>query len=72
MCHVHLKGVCILLLLDGLFYVYIYYIQIVNVLFKTNVSLLIICLDDLSIGESGMLKVPYYDCVTVDFPFYGC
>ena len=87
-----------------------------NMLFKASVSLLIFCLDDLSIdvcgvlksptiiallsiypfmsvniyapnieapqytrqiltaikGESGVLKVLYYDCVDVDFPFYGC
>ena len=29
-----------------------------NVSFKTCVSLLIFCLDDLSIGESGVLKSP--------------
>ena len=43
-----------------------------NVWFKACVFLFIFILDDLSIGESGVLKVPYYDCVTVDFPVYGC
>ena len=39
---------------------------------KACVSLLIFCLNDLSIGVSGVLKTPphtYYDYVTVNFPF---
>ena len=35
--------------------------------FKARVSLLIFCLDDLSIDESGGIKVFHYYCVTVDF-----
>ena len=38
-----------------------------NVSFKICVSLLILWVDDLSIGVSGV-KVPYGYCVTVDFP----
>ena len=41
-----------------------------NVSFKTCFSLLIFCFDDLSIGVSGVLKVSYYYCITVNFPFY--
>ena len=40
--------------------------------FKTSVSLLILRLGDLSIDESGVLKVPYYYCVTFVFSFYSC
>ena len=40
-----------------------------NVSFKVCVSLLIICLDDLSIGVNGVLKVPYSYCVTINFSF---
>lgn len=39
--------------------------------FKACVSLLIICLDDLSVDVSGVLKVLCYYRVTVDFSFYG-
>ena len=40
-----------------------------NVLFKTCVSLLIFCLDDLSIDVSVVLnKAPHYYCVTVISP----
>ena len=42
-----------------------------NVSFKTCVSLLIFCFDDLSIGVNGVLKSPTY-CVTVNFSFYVC
>ena len=40
-----------------------------NVSFKTFVSLLVFCFDDLSIGVSGVLNVSYYYCVTVSFSF---
>ena len=42
-----------------------------NVSFKTYVSFLIFCFDDLSIGVSGVL-VSYYYCVTVKFSFSVC
>ena len=37
---------------------------------KANVSLLIFCSDDLSIDVSGVLKSPYYYCITVSFSLY--
>ena len=40
-----------------------------HVSFKTYVSLLVFCFDDLSIGVSGVLKVSYCYCVTVIYPF---
>ena len=40
--------------------------------FKACVSLFIFILDDLSIGESEVLKSPTIIVFTVDFPFYGC
>ena len=42
-----------------------------NVSFKTCVSLLIFCFDDLSISVSGVLKFPTI-IVTVNFSFYVC
>ena len=41
-----------------------------NVSFKTCVSLLICCFDDLPIGVSGLLRVSCYYCVPVRFSFY--
>ena len=43
-----------------------------NVAFKTCVSLLIFCFNDLSIGVSGVLKLFYYYCVIVNFSFHVC
>ena len=51
----YLKRMCILLLLDGMLFIYIKSIWS-NMLFKANVSLLIFCLDDLSIDVSGVLQ----------------
>ena len=71
MFHVHMRRICILLLW-------------VVMLYKSQLSpsglmchlkcvfLLIFCLDDLSVDENGVLKVPHYYCVTVDFSLYGC
>ena len=42
-----------------------------NVSFKTCVSLLIFCFDDLSMCGWGV-KVSNYYCVTVNFSFYVC
>ena len=41
-----------------------------SVSFKTCVSLLIFCFEDLSIGVSKVLKSPTNYCVTVSFSFY--
>ena len=35
-------------------------------LFNITISLLIFCLEDLSIFDSKVLKVPYYNCVSVN------
>ena len=43
-----------------------------NVSFKTCVSLLIFCFDDLSIDVSGGVKFSYYYFVTINFSFYVC
>ena len=40
-----------------------------NVSFKTNVSLLIFCFDDLSIGVSGVLKSPTISVLLSISPF---
>lgn len=48
----------ILLLLDGMFYIYLLIPSGLNVSFHANVSLLIFCLDDISIQVSGVLKFP--------------
>ena len=53
----HLRRLCVLLLLDGIFYIYVKFIWS-NILFKADVSSLILCLDDLSIDISGVLKPP--------------
>ena len=37
-----------------------------SVTFKAFTSLLIFCLDDLSISVMGGVKVPYYYCIIVD------
>ena len=52
----YLKGMCILLFRRRMFYVYLFILS--NMLFKFNSSLLIFCLDDLSIDVSGVLKSP--------------
>ena len=49
---VHLRRMCILLLLDTIFCVYL--LQLSQVLFKSIVSLLIFCLDDLSLWPHGL------------------
>ena len=44
-----------------------------NVSFKACISLLIFCLDDLSIGVGGVfIKDLHYYCVAVNFPFNSC
>ena len=55
--HVHLRRMCILLLLDGVFCMSVRCIWVI-LLFKSSISLLIICLDVLSIIESRVLKSP--------------
>ena len=53
--HVHLRRQCFLLLLEEVSYKYQLSIWS-KVSFKACVSLLIFCLDDLSIDKSGVLK----------------
>ena len=53
--HVHLRRQCFLLVLEGMSYKYQSSIWS-EVSFKACVSLLIFCLDDLSIDKSGVLK----------------
>ena len=59
MFHVHFKRMCILLLWDERLSLSIY-ISVMSIssraLFNATLSLLIFCLDDLSIFESGVLK----------------
>ena len=54
----HLRRKCILLFLDGMSYRSIKSSILFNVSFKACVSLFIFILDDLSLGESGVLKFP--------------
>ena len=54
---VHLGKPCILLLLGGMFYICVEFTQS-KIQFKFNVSILIFCLDDLSIVKRGVLKSP--------------
>ena len=58
MFHVHLRRGCSLLQLDGMSLKISMRSTSSKVLFKTCVSLLIFCFDDLSIGVSGVLKTP--------------
>ena len=41
-----------------------------SVSFKAAASLLIFFLEDLSVDVNGVLKIPYYDCITVYLSFY--
>ena len=52
---VNLRRMCILLLLDGIFSMSVSSIWS-KVWFKSIISMLIFCLDDLSIVENGILK----------------
>ena len=54
----HWKRMCILWLLDGMLYKYQLSPSGLNLSLKACVSLLIFCLDDLSIDESGVLDPP--------------
>ena len=54
MFHVPLN-ICILMLLDIMFYKYLLSLYFFNMLFKVNIPLLIFCLHDLSIDVSGVL-----------------
>ena len=51
-------------------YIYLYIVHWSWVLFKASVFLLIFWLDDLSIDVTGVFKVLYYYCVTVNFSIY--
>ena len=57
MFHVHLKRMCILLLCDERLYIYVNSISS-RVLLSDTISLLIFCLEDLWIFDSGVLKSP--------------
>jgi len=64
---VNLRRGCRLLLLDGIFYKY--QISPTKVSLKACISLLIFCLDDLSIDESGVLNVPTIIMLLLISPF---
>ena len=67
MFHAHLRRMCILLLLDRMFYKYQLSLWW-EVSYKACVSLLIFCVDGLSTDVSGLSEAPYY-CFTVISPF---
>ena len=54
----HLRKMCSLLLLDRMLYKYQLSPPCEKYHFKACVSLSIFCLDDLSVGKSGVLKSP--------------
>ena len=60
---------CILLSLGGMSYKYQIKSILFNVSFKACVSLFIFILDDLSIGESGVLKSPTMIVLLLISPF---
>ena len=60
---------CILLFLDGMSYKYPMKSILFNVSFKACVSLFIFILDDLSIGESRVLKSPTMILLLLISPF---
>ena len=60
MSHEYLRRMCILLLLDGMCYKYQLSPIQSNVSFKACVSLLLICLDNLSIDVSGYYILPMF------------
>ena len=62
--HVHLKRMCILLLLDGMLYKYQLSLSVLMCHLR-HVSLLIFCLDDLFIDESGVLMSPTIVCLFI-------
>ena len=68
MFHVHLRRMCILLLLDGMSYKYLKSVWF-NASFRACVSLLIFCLDNLSIAVSGVLKSPRMIVLLLICPF---
>ena len=57
MFHVRLKTMCILLLWDERLYISVKSISS-RILFNDTIPLLIFCLEDLSIFDSGVLKLP--------------
>lgn len=50
----HLTRICIALLLDEMFCIFVLRLPGLTCLFRTDVSLLVFCLDDLSIDENGV------------------
>ena len=68
MFHVHLRRNCILLLLDAVSYNY--QLNLSGLMWHLScVSLLIFCLDALSISVSGVLKSPTITVLLSIFPF---
>ena len=68
MFYVYLRRRYVLLLLDGMFCIYVRYIWS-SVLFKSSDSLLILCLDDLSIVENEILKSSTTIALLFIYPF---
>lgn len=64
----HVRRMCALLLLEGMFCVYLKSIWS-NLLFKANASLLVFCLDNLSMDVSGVLKFPIIIVLLYPLPF---
>ena len=65
----HLRRMCILLPLDGMFCIYISVkFVLYNMSFKADVSLLIFCLDDLPIDVSGVVKSVLFSCCCLVLP----
>ena len=69
MFHVHLRRMCILLLLDGMSYIYLLSPSALMHHSGPVVSLLIFCLVDLSIAVSGVLKSPTIIVLLLICPF---
>lgn len=70
MFHGHLRRMCVLLLLNRMFYIYL--LGAFDLKYSSDlywVSWLIFCLDDLSIVENGILKSPAIIVLLPIFPF---
>ena len=65
----HLRRMCILLLLNEMLFKYQLSPIGINVSFKACTSLLVFYLDDLSSDETGVLKAPSHYYVAISFSF---
>ena len=65
----HLRRMCNLLHLVGMFSVILLSPSDINFYFKATVSLLTFCLDDLSIGRTGVLNSSWWLCCSQFLPF---